>query len=109
MQVEVLVAIIAGGSALLGSAITGLISHFSLKQSAKVSRMKESLIQANKDIASLYHLEELYCTAIAESTKKTKDGVKRAFRKQLRYSLGKESPSPSATATQAEQRIRHLT
>jgi hypothetical protein len=109
MEVEVVVAIIAGGAALLGSAVTGVISYVSVRQSAKVSRLKESLIQANRDIASLYHLEELYCTAIADSTKKTREGVKRAFRKQLRYSLGKESPSSSATANQAEQRIRHLT
>lgn len=108
MQVEVAVSIIAGGSALLGSAITGLISYAALRRRTKVSHLRNALIQANKDIISFYYLEELYCEALSHKTMKTKDGVKRTFRKQLRESLGRDSPSASATPAKAEQHIRQL-
>ena len=108
MDKEIVVAIIAAGSALLGSGLTSLFSYLSLKRRTEVTKLREAAIQANKDVIAFHNLEAMYCQLLSEHGKQSPETVKRHMRKQLR-DAGKLSPSDTATALQAAKRIKRLT
>jgi putative intracellular protease/amidase len=99
-------AVIAAGSAILASAVTGFFIYFTAVRQREADRYKRRLLQTYKDIIAFYRLEEQYTQALAVETKSA-EAVKREIRKKLRE-LGVDSPSEDATPQQCDRRIKEL-
>jgi hypothetical protein len=106
MSESLIVALVAAGSAVLGSAVTGWFTYISAARARDTERYKRRLVQAYSDIAAFYRLEERYTKAL-ESDARTAESWKREVRRKLRDEGG-NSPSEDATAQRAEQRIAEL-
>jgi hypothetical protein len=106
MNETVLLAVLTGGCALLGSAITGYFTLLAAVKQREIERYKRKLVQAYKDIAAFHRLEERYTRAL-ESETKTAEAWKRELRKQQRDE-GFDSPSEDATAQKSDQRRAEL-
>jgi hypothetical protein len=101
-----MLAALAAGAAILASAVTGFFTYFAAVRQRETERHKRRLVQAYKDIAAFYRLEELYTEALATQSQSA-ESVKREVRKLLRES-GVDSPSEDATPQQCERRAQEL-
>lgn len=106
MNESLILALVAGGFAILGSLVTGLFTYISAVKQRETERYKRRLVQAYKDIASFHRLEERY-TKMLETKEKSAESWKRELRKRQRDE-GFNSPSDEATAQRFEQRIAEL-
>jgi ribulose kinase len=104
---SLLLALVAGGSAVFGSLVTGWFTYISAVKQRKADRYKRQLTQTYKDIAAYHRLEERYTKAL-ETADRSAESWKKATRKLLRDE-GHQSPSNDATAARAEQRLAELT
>ena len=105
MNDAVIVGIIAASTAILSSAITGIISYNISVKSEKYRVIKRKLGTAYHDIASFYQLEIFYTEKIAQLEDKTAEAVKRSFREKLRNE-GFESPSRYSTPSHITDELR---
>ena len=106
MSESLTLALVAGGFAIVGSAVTGWFTYISAVKQKEADRYKRRLVQAYKDIASFHRLEERYTKAL-ETASKGAESWKREVRKKQRDD-GFNSPSDEATAQKAEQRMSEL-
>lgn len=106
MSESLTLALVAAGSVVLGSMVTGWFTYISAVRARDAERYKRRLVQAYSDIAAFHRLEERYTKALG-SESRTAESWKREIRKKLRDE-GAGSPSEEATAQRAEQRIAEL-
>lgn len=106
MQIEYFTALLAGGCAIAGSAITGWFTYSATASQNKSQRYKRELRRTYKDIAAFHRLEERYTQALASDTKSS-ESWKRDIRRSLRAD-GFDSPSDGATANGAMARITEI-
>jgi len=106
MTEPLILALVAGGSAVLGGAVTGMFAYVAAVKQRETEQLRRRLIQAYRDIAAFHQLEDRYTKALA-SESHTADAWKREIRKGQRED-GLDSPSPEATALRSEQRIAQL-
>jgi hypothetical protein len=105
---QILLVLVTGGLALLGSLITGLITFYTAARLRDAERNKRSLIRVYRDIAAFHRLEERYAEVLAQaSDSHTAEAWKREVRRKLR-DQGFASPTDKATAHFAEARIEEL-
>ncbi len=105
---QILLVLVAGGLALLGSLITGLITFHTAARLREAERNRRSLVRAYRDIAAFHRLEEHYAEELAlASTSRTAEAWKKLLRRKLR-DRGFASPTDKATAHYAEARIEEL-
>lgn len=107
MSESLTLALIASGSAIVGSLVTGWFTYFAAVRQREAERYKHRLVQAYKDIASFHRLEERYTQSL-QTESKSADAWKREVRKKQRDD-GFESPSEDATAQKSLQRLTELT
>ena len=106
MSETLTIALVAGGFAIIGSAVTGWFTYISAVKQREADRYKRRLVQAYKDIASFHRLEERYTKAL-ETESKSAESWKREVRKNQRDE-GFSSPSDEATSQKSEQRLSEL-
>ena len=106
MQIEYFTALLPGGCAIAGSAITGWFTYSATASQNKSERYKRELIRAYKDIAAFHRLEERYTQALS-SDAKTAESWKREVRKSLRLDRF-DTPSDGASANGALARISEI-
>lgn len=106
MNESLTIALVAGGFAILGSAVTGWFTYISAVKQRETERYKRRLLQTYRDIAAFHLLEERYTKAL-ETESKSAASWKREVRKTQRDE-GFGSPSDDATAQKSEQRIAEL-
>lgn len=106
MQIEYFTALLAGGCAIAGSAITGWFTYAATASQKKSEQYKRELTRTYKDIAAFHRLEERYTQELATADKSA-EAWKREVRKALR-SEGFDSPSDGATVTGAMARISEI-
>jgi N-methylhydantoinase A/oxoprolinase/acetone carboxylase beta subunit len=106
MSETLLVALIAGGSAIFGGAVTGAFTYLASVRQRETERYKRRLIQCYRDIIAFYHLEELYIQKLATVDRST-NSIKLEMRRTLREA-GNESPSEDATPQKCERRMQEL-
>lgn len=106
MSETLTIALVAGGFAIIGSAVTGWFTYISTVKQREADRYKRRLIQAYKDIASFHRLEERYIKVL-ETELKSAESWKREVRKSQR-DAGFSSPSDEATLRQSERRLEEL-
>jgi hypothetical protein len=69
MSETLTIALLAGGFAIVGSAVTGWFTYMSAVKQREADRYKRRLVQAYKDIASFHRLEERYTKALETESK----------------------------------------
>ncbi|MGB7420810.1 MAG: hypothetical protein WA917_02910 [Comamonas sp.] len=106
MSEAVTLAIVAGVSAIAGSAITGWFTYLSAVRQREAERYKRRLLRTYKDIAAFHRLEERYTNALATESKSA-ESWKREMRR-LQSAENFATPSEDATARKAEQHISEL-
>jgi hypothetical protein len=106
MNDTILIAIITALAGLTGCVITATVYLYINKNKIAEARHKAALLQAYKDIAAFYRLEEMYTSALCTEYK-SPESIKRAYRRMLR-AQGLSSPSHSANITFAEKKIEKL-
>ena len=82
MSEAVTLAIVAGVSAIAGSAITGWFTYLSSVRQRETERYKRRLLQTYKDIAAFHRLEERYTNALATESESA-ESWKREMRRRL--------------------------
>lgn len=107
MNYAVLAAIVAGSAALLGSALTGIITYFVSIRMNKLRTIKRKYYQALLDITAFYEIEKLYIDEVAKSSGKSKDSVKKKYREKSRKH-GNYSPSRLSQPVHVENELRML-
>lgn len=98
--------LVAAGSVIAGSIVTGWFTLRAAVDQRDAARNKRRLVQAYRDVAAFRRLEERYTKALA-SDSKSADAWKRDVRKQ-QSEEGVATPGEDATARKAEQRILDL-
>lgn len=63
-----IVGLIASGSALTGSFITGGFTYLASVKQRQAKKYKRNLIHVNQDVAAFYRLEEFYLAELAMNT-----------------------------------------
>ncbi|WP_271680698.1 hypothetical protein [Thermomonas mangrovi] len=107
MDDSILLAVVTGFSAVLGSLITGSITYWTATNQRVAAENKRRLKRAYHDIAAFHRLEERYASSLAATDAPTAAAWKRDIRKRLRDE-GFDSPSEKATAQLAERSINDL-
>lgn len=98
--------LVAAGSVLGGSIVTGWFTLRASVNQREALRNKRRLIQALRDVAAFHRLEERYTKALA-SEQKSPESWKREVRRQ-QFEDNLSTPSEDGTARKAEQRILEL-
>ena len=106
MNESIIIALIAGGFAIIGSAVTGAFTYYATEHQRETERYKRYAIRALRDVIAFYRLEQQYTDALATESK-TAEAWKREIRKHLRDD-GFDSPSQDATIQKCSQRIADL-
>jgi hypothetical protein len=102
-------ALVASGSAIIGSVVTGWFTYIAAAKQREIAQYKRRLRRADKNIAAFHRLEEKYSQALHSENKcKSPMAWKRAVRKQQRDE-GFDTPSDDATVRKSERRISDLT
>ena len=107
MDNSVVLALAAGGFAVLGSVVTGLFTYMAAVKQREADLYKSRLQQSYRDVAALHRLEERYLSALASESKSA-----RAWKLEVRRRQREEgfaTPSDEATTQRAEQRLAELT
>ena len=106
MSESIIIALVAGGSAIAGSIVTGGFTYVAAVRQRQTERYKRYAIKAPKDVIAFYRLEERYTNALATESK-TAEAWKREMRRRLREE-GFDSPSEEATIQKCSRRIVEL-
>ncbi len=98
---------IAAGAVILGALVSGVFMLLERRGRERDAANRRRLVRALRDVIAFWKLEELYTSHIADLTGRSRDTVKRDFRRVLRE-MGERSPSSDATPQKAAERILEL-
>ena len=103
MSESLMLALVASGSAIVGSLVTGWFTYIAAVKQRETENCRRRWQQASKDVAAFHRLEERYTEALQSESKSAK-AWKLEIRKQQR-DAGFATPSENATAHKSEQRM----
>lgn len=100
-------ALIAGVAALLGSALTGMITYFVSLRTYKLKNIKKKYYQALLDVNAFYEIEKVYIEETAKSSGESEEAVKKKYREKSRKK-GNYSPSRWSQPKHVSDELRLL-